>query len=324
MERSAAKPICCVGEALIDLIATEAADWAGIDQFVPRIGGAPANISVAIQRLGGSSTFLGCLASDAPGEWIRKRLQSEGVDLSSATTLDNAQTRLAIVTGPVGQRDFVFYGSPAVDSLLNVGHVGQVDFTNMSAVSAGSLLLLTEPGRSAMFRLLELVTEHNVPLVFDPNPRPGSWPDELFAREMLLPFIRQASILKLAVEEPQLLGMTVDEIRAVQPDGAVFVLTDGANGCWYWYGEQESRAVSSISVDSIDSTGAGDAFTAALTHRYVAGNGQLTLDDIRYASIAGALTTTRHGAMDALPRNDVIDALMSTWTDDSERTAGKQ
>lgn len=303
-------PIICVGEALIDLIANPADSWSEIEQFVPRVGGAPANTAVAIARLGGDSAFLGCLARDQPGDWIQEQLGAFGVDLSRSTVTEHAQTRLAAVTGPADSRDFVFYGSPAADELLTPEHVDDAGLEDASALIASSLLLLTEPGRSAMHRLLERAAQHSIPLTFDPNPRPKSWLDPEQTRRLLLPFIKQAKILKLGASEPTILGMTIEQIRSAQPSDAVLVLTDGANGCWYWYGETDSRLVPSIQVDAIDSTGAGDAFTAALTLRSVEQQGRITFEDIRFASVVGALTTTRHGAMDALPDRASVERML--------------
>jgi fructokinase len=304
---SPSRPIVCAGEALIDLIADPADHWAEINGFVPRIGGAPANTSVAIKRLGGHAAFLGCLACDPPGEWIAGHLASEGVDCSHAEVVENAQTRLAVVTGPIEDRDFVFYGSPAADTLLSPKHVDRANLQHACAIMVGSLLLLNEPGKSAMHRLLQVAGDHDIPIVFDPNPRPRSWPDSEQARDLLLTFVQQASILKLGAGELDVIGMSVEQIRGEQPDDAVFVLTDGANGCWYWYGEERSRAVPSIRVDAVDSTGAGDAFTAALTLRYVERHGAIAYEDVRFASIAGALTTTQQGAMDALPDRTTVE-----------------
>jgi fructokinase len=318
MSVTGARPIVCVGEALVDLIATEAENWSGIEQFVPRIGGAPANTAVAIKRFGGDSAFLGCLANDDPGQWIYQRLADEGIDLTSSVQVSNAQTRLAIVTGPIDRREFVFYGNPPADSLLTPEAIEHASIGQASAVMAGSLLLLSEPGRSAMFLLLDVAVRHDVPITFDPNPRAGSWPEPAFAREMMMPFIQQASILKLGAEEPDLLGLTIEQIRAEQPEGAVLVVTDGPNGCRYWYGDERAQSVSTVPVRSVDSTGAGDAFSAALTLRYVANLRNITLDDLRFASVVGALTTTRHGAMNALPDRSEIDAAMREWRDEPE------
>jgi fructokinase len=309
--------IICAGEALIDLIAPPTSDWSEIDGFVPRIGGAPANAAVAIARLGGKSAYLGCMASDQPSDWIRERLLAEGVEISGTRICRDAQTRLAVVTGPDDQRDFVFYGSPAADTLLTPEDVDRAGIESSAAILAGSLLLLSEPGRSAMHRILEIATRDGVPISFDPNPRPKSWPDPITARESMIPFIQSATILKLGASEPDILGMSVQQIRDEQPGDAVLVLTDGPNGCWYWYGEDDSVAVPPVSVDSVDSTGAGDAFTAALTLRYVERGGKIEISDLRFASVVGAMTTTRQGAMDALPdRQSVEEFLTEAERDD--------
>jgi fructokinase len=304
------KPILCAGEALVDLMATPADSWAEIDRFVPRIGGAPANAAVAIQRLGGKGAFFGCLADDDPGRWIHQRLSAESVDLSRVVYVKDAQTRLAIVTGPEDQRDFVFYGSPPADSLLRIEHIDDARIERASAIMVGSLLLLSEPGRSAMYRLLDLAIQHKIPITFDPNPRPKSWPDPGDARKLLLPFIRVAKILKLGADEPAILGMTPEQIREEQPEGSVFVLTDGANGCLYWYGEEDSREVPAIPVNSVDATGAGDCFAAALTLRAVERGYGINVEDVRFASAAGALATTQLGAMDAIPDRAAVEQMM--------------
>ena len=302
--------ILCVGEALIDLLATPADSWEAIDQFTPRIGGAPANASVAIQRLGGSAAFLGCIANDDPGIWIRERLDAENVDMSRAISVSRAQTRLALVTGPSDNRDFVFYGHPAADTVLSPENIEQIELDRAAAIMVGSLLLLSEPSCSAMFRLLDLARQRKIPIIFDPNPRVKSWPDPDQARELLLPFIRSARLLKLGMDEPAVLGMSPDEIRSQQPDGSVFVLTDGANGCWYWYGEVDSRRIPAPQVQSVDSTGAGDCFTAALTLRAVEKGWRIGDEDVHFASVAGALATTTYGAMDAIPHRWQVEEMM--------------
>jgi fructokinase len=251
------------------------------------------------------------MATDQPSAWIRERLLAEGVDISRTVTSSEAQTRLAIVTGPDHQRDFVFYGSPAADTLLTPEDVDRAGIKSAAAILAGSLLLLSEPGRSAMHRLLENAARNGIPISFDPNPRPKSWPDPPKARESMLPFIQSATILKLGASEPDILGMSIQQIRDEQPDNAVLVITDGPHGCWYWYGEGDPIAVPPVKVDSVDSTGAGDAFTAALTLRFVERGGTIEMSDVRFASIVGAMTTTRHGAMDALPDRQSVEAFLA-------------
>ncbi|MEX2425333.1 MAG: PfkB family carbohydrate kinase, partial [Thermomicrobiaceae bacterium] len=160
---------------------------------------------------------------------------------------------------------------------------------------------------SAMMRVLEIASGLGISLTFDPNPRRKSWPDPENAPQTMLPFIRSASILKLGVGEPDTLGMTIGQIRSEQPTDSVLVLTDGSNGCWYWYGEAASEPVPSVAVESVDSTGAGDAFAAALTLRFVEAGRHIGRSDVEYTTVVGALTTTRQGAMDALPDASAVN-----------------
>jgi fructokinase len=304
------RPIVCAGEALVDLIADPGGDWGAFDRMIPRIGGAPANMSVAITRLGGRARFVGTLADDGPGRWIRRRLEFEGVDLSDCGNVSGFCTRIAMVTGPSDDREFTFYGESVADHQMTVEHMEQADLASVGAVIAGSLALKAEPSKSAMLRILSICRTRDIPFIFDPNPRPALWPDPADAFNTLRPFIEQATILKLGAGELATLGVDTDALRRTQPANSVLVITDGARGSWYWYGEQRAAFVPSFCVRSVDSTGAGDAFTAALGLRYVQRGRRLERDDVLFASAAGALATTAAGAMDALPTLEQVTAIL--------------
>lgn len=304
-------PIICVGEALIDLFAPPITETITLDPLAARIGGAPANMSIAISRLGGSAAFLGCLADDLPGRWIRSRLSAEGVDLSMVRATTDGQTRLALVTGPPDDRDFTFYGDPAADSLLSEDDLDPERIAAAPAVIVSSLGLTTEPSRTALYRLLEICRDRAVPVVFDPNPRRKTWPDPDEAFRLMRPIIEQAAVLKMGEHEPAMLGTDAEGLRAIQPAGAYLVLTQGPIGCRYWYGDGGPASVAPFAVEAVDSTGAGDAFTAALTFRFAASGYRLSLPDLEFASAVGALTTRSEGAMDALPHPAAVESLLA-------------
>lgn len=303
--------IICAGEALIDLFAPAANEGFALDPLAARIGGAPANMSVAISRLGGTAAFLGCLTDDLPGQWIRSQLADEGVDLSLLRICDEGQTRLALVTGPPDDRDFAFYGHPPVDTLLSPDDLDPGAIAGASAVIVSSLGLTADPSRTALYRLIDICQEHGVPVVFDPNPRRKTWTDPDEALRLMRPIIEQAAVLKMGEQEPALLGVDADGLRAMQPAGACLILTDGPIGCRYWYGDRGPVRVPAITVEAVDSTGAGDAFTAALTLRFVTSSYRISLPDLEFASAVGALTTQSEGAMDALPYPDAVEALLA-------------
>jgi fructokinase len=77
--------------------------------------------------------------------------------------------------------------------------------------------------------------------------------------------------------------------------------------------DPEASFVPAFAVDAVEPTGAGDAFTAAIIARLIARDWRgLDRDDVRFASAAGALTTTRRGAMEALPTRDEVGAFVGS------------
>jgi fructokinase len=94
--------------------------------------------------------------------------------------------------------------------------------------------------------------------------------------------------------------------------GKHLVVTDGARGAWYL--DPRSGVIEfvpSFDVAAIDPTGAGDAFTAALLSRLLERRWMsIRLEDILYASAAGALTTTKRGGIDALPSAVEVEAFL--------------
>jgi sugar/nucleoside kinase (ribokinase family) len=131
--------------------------------------------------------------------------------------------------------------------------------------------------------------------------------------------IRAATLLKLSLDDIRFLFGTGDNFEAAFAHlnglGRPFtVLTDGARGAWFARQTAEGPSfehVPPFAVDAIEPTGAGDAFTAAIISRLIANNWRsLEIEDVRFASAAGALTTTRRGAIDSLPTAREVEAFL--------------
>jgi sugar/nucleoside kinase (ribokinase family) len=105
--------------------------------------------------------------------------------------------------------------------------------------------------------------------------------------------------------------LAIAEFLALGP--RVVVLTDGERGCWFAsQADPEPRFVPAFTVKSVEPTGAGDAFGAALIARNLARRWQPpTEEDVRYAAAAGALATTRRGAWEGLPRRGELDSFLA-------------
>ena len=117
---SAKNLIVSFGEMLIDFVPTvSGVSLAEAPGFLKAPGGAPANVAIAVQRLGGKSAFVGKLGEDEFGLMLANILKENGVNVDGICFDKGARTALAFVTlKSDGDREFMFYRNPSADMLL--------------------------------------------------------------------------------------------------------------------------------------------------------------------------------------------------------------
>lgn len=304
--------IVCLGELLIDFVCTD------IDQglvkgenFLKKAGGAPSNVAVAITRLGGNVRLAAQVGNDPFGEFLIETLRQESVD----TTLiirDNAlPTTLAFVgIQHDGERDFVF--CRGADRNLSLQSLPADFLSGSRIVHLGAATgLMDGEFYETYATIARRAKEQGKMLSFDPNFRSGLWGDnEAEFIRRCDPFLNMADMVKMSEEELELITGQTDRVqgcRYLHDRGATFVtITLGSQGTWASHRNGEQTLVPSISVKSVDSTGAGDAFVGALLLRFTQRDSRaITFDDftadVTWANKVGALTCTRFGAIDAIP-----------------------
>jgi fructokinase len=215
-----------------------------------------------------------------------------------------------------GDRYFTFYRSdPAADELLAPEDVTREFLSGASFVNFGSIPLMKDPARSAIYRAVELADELEVPITFDVNLREHLWESVEAAREAIAPLLGRSRIVKVSDDElPPLLG-TEDVEEAAEmllERGAALVLVSlGAEGAFY-----ATRAftgtVPAFEVEVVDPTGAGDAFFAASLVCLSRGEWEeeRVREAVRRGTAAGAIACTGYGAMGALPTKDELERFM--------------
>lgn len=309
------------GETLIDLIA---ADGSGsledVSALAVRPGGAPANAAVALARLGVPSGFCGVVGNDPFGAKLRRTLAADGIDLSRLRGTDEADTTIAFAWKDA-RGDGHFRLLRMADALLDHRDVERAGVQEAKAIVVGSVSLSAEPSRGAVTEATRIAAAAGVPICFDVNARPTLWPSPDAAREACAPILARATLLKLSLDDAAFLfetGITPEAaIQRGLATGARFVvLTDGGRGAWFAAPDEglsfAERYIPAFAVDAIEPTGAGDAFAGAVISRLIANDwASLNGDDVRFASAAGALTTTRRGAIEALPMRAEVDAFLS-------------
>jgi len=313
-------PVCCFGEVLIDFL-QDPADSAVFRRFA---GGAPANVAVAVAKLGGDSQFIGMLGQDMFGDFLQGELQRYGVDCQAIARTQAAKTALAFVAlDNKGDRSFSFYRPPAADLLYQ-----PTDCPAQLWAEPGILHLcsnsLTEAAIAATsFALVQQARQCGWLISVDANLRHNLWPGGQADRALVMSLLQQADLIKLSDDELQFLANGQDSgewIGQLLPRPCADVLaqprwlvvTAGASEVQS-FSQQQLMSMPVKPVPVLDTTAAGDAFVGAwlyqLSCRLAAGfsldsllQDQQAVEQILQGAIAaGSLTCQQYGSFAALP-----------------------
>ena len=302
--------ITAVGEILIDLTQSGKNEL-GIPVFTANPGGAPANLAVAAARLGASTAFIGKVGTDSFGTFLRNTLIENEVDVSGMITDPVSRTTLAVVAlDKTGERTFSFYRDPSADVNLRSEEISEEQLKNTKFLHFGSVSLTTDPARSATLYAAKTAKAHGAIISYDPNYRASLWSDEATAIERMLEPMNMVDVLKVSDEELPLLTGTSDLEKGSQmlaDKGIALVLvTLGPNGAYYRFGQYTGH-VAGVKVKVGDTNGAGDTFFGATLSQLCKFR---KLEDISVSELeniiaiankAAAITTSRHGAIPAMP-----------------------
>ena len=291
-----------LGDAVVDLLPESDG------RLLPCPGGAPANVAVGIARLGGTSGFIGRVGDDPFGALMQRTLLTEGVDITYRKQDEWHRTSTVLVDlNDQGERSFTFMVRPSADLFLET--------TDLPCWRHGewlhlcSIALSAEPSRTSAFTAMTAIRHAGGFVSFDPNIREDLWQDEHLLRLCLRQALQLADVVKLSEEEWRLISGKTQNDRdicalAKEYEIAMLLVTKGAEGVVVCYRGQVHH-FAGMSVNCVDSTGAGDAFVAGLLTG-LSSTG-LSTDEremrriIDLAQRCGALAVTAKGAMTALP-----------------------
>lgn len=291
-----------LGDAVVDLLPESDG------RLLPCPGGAPANVAVGIARLGGTSGFIGRVGDDPFGALMQRTLLTEGVDITYLKQDEWHRTSTVLVDlNDQGERSFTFMVRPSADLFLET--------TDLPCWRHGewlhlcSIALSAEPSRTSAFTAMTAIRHAGGFVSFDPNIREDLWQDEHLLRLCLRQALQLADVVKLSEEEWRLISGKTQNDRDICPlakeyEIAMLLVTKGAEGVVVCYRGQVHH-FAGMSVNCVDSTGAGDAFVAGLLTG-LSSTG-LSTDEremrriIDLAQRCGALAVTAKGAMTALP-----------------------
>ncbi|MCC2617671.1 carbohydrate kinase [Aestuariibacter halophilus] len=313
-------PVICFGEALIDFLNSghHQSDGLMIQHFQQFPGGAPANVAVAIAKLGGNARFIGQVGSDMFGDFLLDCLRQYGVDTSGSLQHPTAPTALAFVAlDEHGERSFSFYRDRSADVLLTSEQIddhllrdGRIFHLCSNTLTTPQICVTTEG-------LLQRAAEAGLLVSMDVNLRHNLWPAGQAEIAVVNAVVAQAQVLKFSREEYDYLYHGDEQYIAqlLAEQARLIVITDDGRPITF-YTRNGQGTIEAPKVDVVDTTCGGDAFSGGLLWQLsrlddpiaVLADPQQVEKIIAFAARCGAHTVTRPGAFPALPvAADVCD-----------------
>ena len=274
------------------------------DGFTTNPGGKGANQAVGVSRLGGACRMVGLVGDDAFGATLRDRLESEGIDCAHVKHRSGVPTGVAMIVVDSNGENSIVVASGANHRLCPDDIFPLADLFEEASVVVLQLELPLPTVRAA----IEKARRHKCKVILDPAPMPRCLPDELCKVDIFTPNVTEAEIFTgTKVLEERIEKNVALDIITRGADAAVLKL--GSRGAMIVTADGHFYRIPAYKVSVVDTTAAGDAFTAALA--VATAEGASIRDATVFANAAGALACTRLGAQAAMPTRSEVEMLMN-------------
>jgi sugar/nucleoside kinase (ribokinase family) len=289
--------ILLIGDYFFDQIYTGLSEFPELGREVctsglTTTGGAMYITAAALTRLGVNVGWAAYFGSDYYSQFVRNLALREGVDLSLAKN-SNECYRLVTTSLPFqGERAFVTFADPEPPDVYDhwLESLNRCDFKHlhlggMEKIAFTRSVMQRAKERGAMISLDCADGSH--------LDRPCDCRELVKMADIFMPNAREAMIVSEKKDLVSALKVLTQLVKLV-------VVKDGANGCWIGQGDEVFHVPGINPGEVIDTTGAGDCFSAGFLRGWVCENAPLATCG-RYGNICGGLSVTGVGGATAAP-----------------------
>ncbi|WP_124054201.1 carbohydrate kinase family protein [Arcanobacterium ihumii] len=300
--------ILVIGESLIDIFYNQ--DGEELDR---RPGGSPMNVAIGLARLGRDTSLLTRIGDDAAGDSIVEHCAADRVHLVAGSVTADPTSLAQAHLGADGSANYTFelhsdYPMPPTDERERADLLDGAP----RLVHIGSIGAHLEPGAKAVREWIKFYRPKST-ISYDPNVRLDVVGPASKLREEVESFLDLVDVFKASKEDLEFLyedfDLDVAVDKVLDAGVSLVVITDGSAGL-HLYTKNHQVTIPAISVEVVDTVGAGDSLMSAL----IDGLGRLSVigreevDAIRglsktmlttlgyYAATAASITVTRRGA----------------------------
>lgn len=284
-------------------------------QMMVAIGGSSANIAAGLCRLGCKAALLTCVSDDSVGWYCLNQLDHYGIDRRHVRAIKGeSRTSLAVYETRINDHQSVIYRNNAADFQMTTADVEAVNYSGYGALITTGTVFAAEPSRSAAFRAIDLARAAGLPIVFDVDYRPYSWPSAEVAQEVLS---RAGALSDVIVGNDEEFGFMAGDI-AKGLDKARALVTSGASIVVYKLGPEGSITFADgheittgiFPANAVKPTGAGDSFMAGVMTALAEGRG--VPEAILRGSACASIVVARPGCAPAMPTTAELEDFLAS------------
>ncbi len=298
----------CLGDLFVDLIPHSRQDGQWL--YTPSPGGAPGNVAAGLAKLGHKALMVSRVGDDAFGRLLIDALRGFGVDVLGIVRSATEQAGLSIVSlNEQGDRSFMFYHDKPADQHIQTNDIDADWLAQSRILHVGILPLASSTSAAAQRKAMDFADANGALISCDVNFRSALWDNDVAMLAAGREVISRAAIVKVSEEELQSLNGN-DEmdvaVHALWHDRLKYLsVTRGAAGARL-YTPAGMFECAGFKVNAVDTTGAGDAYTASILSGVLQGLSPERLVDA--ACAAGSLAASKKGAMESLPTSAELAA----------------
>ena len=294
--------VVVIGSANIDLVSSVASlpvpgETVLGNSFIKTPGGKGANQAVAASKLGGEVSFVGCIGSDQEGEILRSSLKNANVNCDFLISRPEVSTGNAMIGVDAEGNNSIIVNSGANNALTQEDIVAAKEIVESAQVVLMQLEIST--------KCLEVAVEMASGIkILNPAPVVDISKKLLEKIDVLIP--NRIELARLSNKES---FENLDELEAAAKGLGIqtVIVTLGSAGALL-VSDKQTELISSPAVESVDTTGAGDAFCGSMAESL--SRGLSFLESVEYSVTAGALSTTTYGAQISMPTRSEVDSLL--------------
>ncbi|QJD87267.1 5-dehydro-2-deoxygluconokinase [Cohnella herbarum] len=283
--------------------------------FTKYVGGSPANITIALARLGARAGFIGRVSNDQFGRFITRYLHEENINVDNVIVDDTGSVTGLAFTEIKSPTDcsILMYRDNVADLKLEPADVSEEYIRQARSLLISGTALAKSPSREAVFVALAYARKHGVVTIFDIDYRPYTWVNKAEIAVYCTMVAENCDVVLGGREEFDLLESSEGPQRQDDDETArkwldhqarIVVVKRGGDGSIVYSrgGERVEGAVFPANV--VKTFGAGDSFAGAFIYGLMQG---WSLDRCQqYGSASASIVVSSHSCSDAMPTLDQI------------------